>query len=137
MIKIRDYNPNDVFDIEDIHTKSCSFPTPDYTSPTNILKLTVENDLKIVGSAFVHLTAEVGLILDKDLPRATRAKIIQELFTVILAKMEKTDLEDYHFYINDNPEFEKFLANNFNIERDIGVSLCGRIKHEQSKPERG
>jgi len=132
---IRDFILNDIFDIEDIHARVSEFPLPNFASPTNIAQKTLLVDDKIVGTAFVHLTAEIGLIIDDKLPKLTRAKLIQELFITLIKEMSQTDLEDYHIYVvpESDEHYVEFLKN-FGFERDKGISLT-RFNNEQSKSE--
>ncbi len=133
-IIIRDFKDSDIFDIEDIHKDNCKFPLPDYTSPSNVALKTILLDGNIVGSSFVHLTAEIGLILNQDLLQVTRAKIIRDLFLVLLREMEQTDLTDCHVFVTDH-HFATILQNNFNFEPDKGIGLCRGLKHEQIERE--
>ena len=132
---IRDFDLKDSFDIEDIHAKNPVFPLPNFNSPVNILQKTMLVDGKVVGTAFVHLTAEIGMVLDLDLPRLTRAKLISELFGVLLQQMSQTELEDYHIYVvpESDEHYVEFLKN-FGFVRDKGISLT-RFNNEQSKSE--
>lgn len=134
---VRNFSPEDIFEIEDIHERVSEFPLPNFSSPTNIAHKTLLVDGKIVGTGFVHLTAEIGLIIDDKLPKLTRAKLIKELFTVLLAQMSLTDLEDYHIYVvpESDDHYVEFLKN-FGFERDKGISLT-RFNHEQSKRKCG
>lgn len=136
---IRDFETNDIFDIEDIWLLYCSddFAMPNYNSHANVLKKTIEFEGKVVGSAFVHLTAEIGLIIDKSLPNITRAKLIRDVFIDLVSEMEKTDLEDYHIFVvpDSDERYAKFLINNFGFEKDKGIGLCRRLENEQSKRE--
>lgn len=136
---IRNFKDSDIFDIEDIWLKDCiqDFPMPNYSSPANVLKRTLVLDDKIVGSAIVHLTAEIGLIIDKSLPPITRAKLIRDVFIDLVAEMEKTDLEDYHIFVvpDTDDSYAKFLIDNFGFEKDKGIGLCRRLDNEQSKSE--
>lgn len=138
---ITNFRKNDIFAIEDAHERSCTFPMPNYNSPVNILQKTIIHDGKIVGSAFVHLTAEIGLILDDTLPNLTRAKLLKEVFTELVKDLERTDLEDCHVFVvpEENEQYAEFLVKHFGFERDKGISLC-LIKgknNEQSKRECG
>ncbi len=132
---IRDFESNDIFAIEDIHENNPVFPLPNFKSPTNIAQKTLLIDGAIVGTAFVHLTAEIGLVIDDKLPKLTRAKLIKELFEVLLDQMKQTDLEDYHIYVvpESDEHYVEFLKN-FGFERDKGISLT-RFNNEQSKRE--
>jgi hypothetical protein len=131
---IRDFKDSDIFDVEDLQSE---FPLPNFKSPTNIAHKTLLVENKIVGTAFVHLTAEIGLIIDKQLPKLTRARLIKELFTVLIDQMGQTDLEDYHIYVvpENDLEYVEFLNKNFGFVRDKGISLT-RFNNEQSKRER-
>ena len=129
---IRDFKPEDSFEIEDIHAKNPVFPLPNFSSPVNILQKTLIVDDKVVGLAFVHLTAEIGMVLDPELPTLTRAKLIKDLFEVLLKQMSQTDLEDYHIYVvpESDEHYVEFLKH-FGFEQDNGISLT-RFNNEQS-----
>lgn len=120
---IRDFHFNDIFDIEDLHVANSQFRMPEYGNPANVIKKTIIHDGKIVGSAFVHITSEVGLILDRTLPKLTRAKLIKELFAILWDELEKTDIDDTHIFIlpETDTKYADFLIKNFGFVRDTSL----------------
>lgn len=133
---IRDFHHNDIFDIEDLHEKNSQFKMPDYANPSNVIKKTIVHDGKIVGSAFVHITSEVGLILDDDLPTITKTKILCRLFDVILSELGQTDIDDTHVFIlpETNLKYAELLRRKFGFKRDTSLVMY-RGKNEQNHPE--
>ena len=131
MIKLRDYNTKDSFEIEDIHNSINNFPMTDLNHPCKVLKKTVLVDDKIVGTAYVHLTTEVGMILDKTLPILVRAKIIKEIFTNLIKEMKQTDIEDVYIFVTpeNDLDYVKFLKHNFGFEDAKGIGVYRRIDH--------
>lgn len=132
---IRNFKDSDIFDLEDLHEGSeKNFVFPNYNSPINICKKTILDETgKIVGTCWVHLTAEVGIIIDSNMPTITRAKLIKEVFESQLQDVKKTDLEDVHVFIVPDKDhiWEKFLKENFDFVPDIGLALCRRINKDE------
>jgi hypothetical protein len=127
---IRDFEPNDIFEIEDIHNSMNNFPMTNFNSPCKILKKTIEFENEVVGAAYVQLTVRVGMILDKNLLTLVKAKLIKELFLNLLQAIEQTDLEDVHVFVAPEDElFRNFLKNNFNFEDGKDVEVFRRMKN--------
>jgi hypothetical protein len=123
---IRDFEPKDWDKIKAIHESNANFPTPDYDSPVMLIKKTVTDDKgNILGSAFLHLTSEVGLILSNNLSNVTRARIISELFNQIYKEFCQTDLEDTHVFITPETDthYADFLIKHCGFKKDTGLVL--------------
>lgn len=132
---IRDFKEEDRSAILEVHSKNCDFPLPNYNSPVMIVKKTIEYAGIIVGSAFVRLTSETGLILNKDLPPIARAKIIKDLLEVLLREVKESDLEDTHVFVipETDTHYADFLIKNLGFKKDTSLVLYKGIKeHEQS-----
>ena len=126
---IRNFKDTDIFAIEDIHESLHNFPMTNLNGPTKVLKKTIEIDNVIVGSAYVTLTAEVGLILDKTLPTLKRASVIKEVFEDFLKEMSQTDIEDVYIFIENNDlKFKEFLKDNFNFKDNNWIAVYRRLK---------
>jgi len=122
---IRPFRLEDRVKVEEIHSRVSEFPMIDYKKPTVIIKKTIEVDGKIVGSAFVHLTSEVGLILDDNLSNLAKAKIIKELFDKIYKEITATDLDDAHVFVTPESDthYADFLIKNCGFKKDTGLVL--------------
>lgn len=133
---IRNFHHNDIFDIEDLHAANSQFKMPDYGNPSNVIKKTIIHENRIVGSAFVHVTSEIGLILDGDLSNITKTKILCRLFQILLSELKETDIDDTHVFIlpESDLKYAELLKKKFGFERDTSLVMY-RGKNEQSNPE--
>ena len=99
-----------------------------------ILTKTIEEDGQIVGTAFVHLTSEVGLILSSKLTKLHKAKLIKEIFEVLYKELSATDLDDCHVFIvpETDTEYADFLIKHLGFKRDTSLVLFKEKANEQS-----
>ena len=134
---IRPYEESDNKKILELHKQNSEFPMIDYNKPTIIIKKTLEYNGYVVGSAFVHLTSELGLILKRDLPQVVKAKLLQELFQQLYREVFATDLDDIHVFTTSESEthFADFLIKNFGFKKDTGLVLYRGRDNEQKSTE--
>lgn len=122
-IDFRDLNLADLRVIE-------TFSNPSYGLPSlgndlNFVSKTILVDGRIVGSAVAHLTSEVSLILDNELSKLQKAKILKDVFEIMLKEITAAGLEDTHVFIlpeSDKP-YELFLMKHFNFVKATGRAM--------------
>ncbi len=90
---------------------SMPFEIPDYSSPLYFSKKMIKKDGKLVAAGLMKLTSESILILDKDLPRITRARLLKVLINEMKQILQLQGLDDTHvFLLGEEEKTEKLLS---------------------------
>lgn len=120
---IRDLELRDLIIVEGIHNGK--YPLPKLGSKLYPVQKVIEVDGKVLGTAYLHLTSEVSLILDPKLSNLTRAKLLKEFFSVLPEELLKNDLEDTHVFVTpeSGEKFVEFLKRHFNFVIAKGTPL--------------
>lgn len=122
---LRNLEGKDLEKVKEIHAKSNLFPFPDLSSPLYCIQKGIEIQGELVGASFVHLTCEVGLILDPKLCRIKKARAIHEVFSSLHDEIKRFGLEDAHIFVvpESNEEFANLLVKNYKFARTPGITL--------------
>lgn len=120
MINLRDLNLHDIVGIEKVCAPS--YGLPDLSNRLNFVNKAILLDDKVVGSAIAHLTSEVSLILDPAISTMNKARILKEVFKVMLSEIKASGVEDTHVFIipETDEEYEEFLKKHFKFVRATG-----------------
>jgi hypothetical protein len=126
---IRNLEFKDYFNFEKLIKKSGQFPLVHLDNYLYPIKKVVEINGKIMGSAILHRTSEVSLVLDSDLSNFSKAKAIMEFFALLPNELERLHLEDTHVFVT--PESgEKYcdsLKKHFGFREATGKALYLQI----------
>lgn len=126
---IQDFKIDDMKKLEQIKDPTYDINV-DVRSPLYYIKKSIYDEKgNFVGSAFVHLTSEVTLVLDKDVSNLTRAKAVKEVFDTFNQEFLKFGIEDTHVFVLDDPKYEEFLINKFGFKRAQGTPLYRKVDH--------
>lgn len=125
MIEIRDTIASDISQLSEINDKFPSGPFPDLESPLYCMQKTAIVDGKIVGGVFLHLTAELGLILDKDINKITRTKVIFCAAKNWEERLKHFGLDHMHLFVTpeDEIKYAEFLMRKFGFSKTKGIAL--------------
>lgn len=85
----------------------------------------IEKNGKILGSAFLHLTSDMSIILNPSLSNLCRARLIKEFFSVVPKELMDNNLEDTRVFVNPESDvrYAEFLIRHFGFVKDRGISL--------------
>jgi hypothetical protein len=126
---MRDIELKDLIRLEKIHKESCTFPFPNLNDETYFVKKAIEVDGELKGAAITRLTSEVSLILDKDLPKLTRARVIDEVVTELEKRLTNLGLKDTHLFIlPEDQDFADFMMKHFEFVKATGIPLYYEVK---------
>ena len=125
MIEIHDLNLSNLIKVEEIHSKVSSFPMPNINSINYPIQKVIKLNGEVVGSAFAQITSEISLSLDDNVTSLQKAKIIKQLFAILLAELLKLGIEDTHVFIvpRDDTNYRDFLIKNFNFVEAQGIAM--------------
>lgn len=120
---IRDLQLRDLIAVESIHCGQ--YPLPRLGSKLYPVQKVIEENGQVLGSAYLHLTSEVSLILDPSLSNLTRARLIKEFFDVLPSELIKADLEDTHVFVTpeSGQKYVEFLKKHFKFKIAKGTPL--------------
>ena len=126
---IRNLEFKDYFNFEKLIKKSGQFPLTHLNNHLYPVKKVIEINDKIVGSALLHRTSEVSLVLDSDLSNYTKAKLIKEFFSVLPNELERLHLEDTHVFITpeSGDKYCESLKKHFGFKDATGQALYLQI----------
>lgn len=122
---IRDLEFKDYFNFEKLHKKNSRFPLHHLSKKLYPVKKLIEVDDKIIGSALLHMTSEVSLILDSDLSTFARAKAIKEFFNLLPMELKELGLEDTHVFVvpETDESYARSLIKHFGFKIATGIPL--------------
>lgn len=83
-----------------------SFPFPDLSDNTYILKKVVISDGQLVGCGLVRITSECTLMLDKSASLKRRVIATQELQNNMINELKKKGIKDVHAFMTDEKVFQ-------------------------------
>lgn len=120
---IRDLELRDLITIESFHNGK--YPLPRLESKLYPVQKVIEIDGKILGTAYLHLTSEVSLILEPSLNNLTRARLIKEFFSILPEELIKNDLHDTHIFVTEDcgEKYVEFLKKHFKFINATGTPL--------------
>lgn len=122
---------NQLEKIEKINNQLNLFPMPDFSSPLYIKKEVIKDgEGNIIGSYFVHLTSEIGLMLDEKVNNLTKAKIISQLKNKIEEDCFKFGIEDTHVFVvpTNDKEYANFLCKHMEFKPATGIPLYRQLR---------
>lgn len=127
---IRNLEPEDLPKLKAIHEKDNLYPFHDLSSPLYCIKKAIISDEKLIGAALVRLTSEVSLVMNKDVPKLTRAKELYSVFHYLHDYLKGFGLNDTHVFVSpENDErYAKFLIDNFGFVKATGIPLYKQYK---------
>jgi hypothetical protein len=109
---IRDLKISDLMDFEGSNLPKF------YDGPFRLVK-SIEDDGKLVGIFWVRLTVEASMVLNEDLGKIKRARVINETYKFLYNKVpEQLGISDA-FVVFDrgfDPKYIEFLKNNYAFE---------------------
>jgi len=120
---IRDLQLRDLIHLEKMNHNNHQLPK--LGSKLYPVQKVIEVDGKLLGSAFLHLTSDISIILDPSLSTLTRAKLIKEFFGELPKELLKNDLEDTRVFVNpeNDVKYAEFLIKHFGFVKDKGIPL--------------
>lgn len=126
---MRDLELSDLVKLESIHEKSCDFPFPNLNDELYFVKKAIEINGILCGAAVVRLTSEVSLILDKNLGKMNRARVIDAVFSELKERLINIGLKDTHlFIIPEDENFATFMKKHFEFQKATGIPLYYELK---------
>lgn len=125
MIEIKPLEVQDLIDVEEIHNRVSHFPMPNVNSKNYPIQKVIKLNGEIVGSAFAQITSEISLSLEPELSYIQKAKIIKELFGILLGELLRSGIEDTHVFIipESDIEYKEFLIKHFNFVEAKGIAM--------------
>jgi len=110
---IRDLELRDLITLEAIHKGR--YPLPLLGNKLYPVQKIAEKDGKLLGSAYLHLTSEVSLIIDPSICNIMKARLIKEIVPELLSAGKDQGLQDTHVFVTeDSPEgYADFLKKHF------------------------
>jgi hypothetical protein len=129
MINIKNLELNDLLKLEELFDANHpEYPIPQvmnnlYTSKKAIF----END-DFIGAAFAWVTTETSLILSDRVSKIGKAKILKEVFKVLLNDLQNQGFEDTHVFVlpDTDEKYAEFLIKHFGFVRAKGIPLYRR-----------
>jgi hypothetical protein len=120
---IRDLQLRDLIAVESFNSNGHQLPK--LNSKLYPVQKVIEEDGKILGSAFLHLTSDVSIILDPSLSNLTRARLIKEFFSIVPKELMDNNLEDTRVFVNpeNDTRYAEFLIRHFGFVKDKGIPL--------------
>ena len=126
---IRNLEFKDYFNFEKLIKKSGQFPLVHLNSYLYPVKKVIEIDGNIRGSALLHRTSEVSLVLDSDLSNYQKSKAIMEFFALLPQELKKLQLEDTHVFVTkeSGDKYTESLKKHFGFVDASGKALYLQI----------
>lgn len=120
---IRDLELRDLIVLEEMNQNNHQLPR--LGSKLYPSQKVIEEDGKLLGLAFLHLTSDVSIILDPNLNCITKARLIKEFFSIVPKELMNNNLEDTRTFVNpDNDvKYAQFLMRHFGFKLDKGIPL--------------
>lgn len=120
---IRDLELRDLLTVESFNAHNHQLPK--LGSRLYPSQKVIEENGKVLGSAFLHLTSDVSIILDPSLPNLTRARLIKEFFSIVPKELMDNNLEDTRVFVNpeNDVKYAEFLMKHFGFVKDKGIPL--------------
>lgn len=115
-------NLNDLVNLE----RDARFPIPNPNNRLYIVQKTITDDEgKVLGAAFVHLTTEISLIWGGGVSRFERVRKMKEIFDSLLKEITDAGLEDTHIFVlpENDVGHSNFLVNKFGFKQVTGRPL--------------
>ena len=120
---IRDLELRDLIVLEKINQNNHQMPR--LGSKLYPVQKVIEENGQVLGSAFLHLTSDVSIILDPNLSNLTKARLIKEFFSIVPESLIKNDIQDTRVFINpeNDTRYAEFLIKHFGFVKDKGIPL--------------
>jgi len=124
-MRLRALTREDNNELRKLHSKQNLYPFPDLSSPLYCIQRVIEDNGQVLGAALVHLTCEVSLVIDPDLSKITKARVLNEIFKSLFSQIDHYGLSDVHIFVvpETNKEFADLLIKNFGFARTPGIAL--------------
>lgn len=120
---IRDLELRDLVRLESIHNSQ--YPLPRLGSKLYPVQKVIEIDGKVLGSAYLHLTSEVSLVLDQGLSNFIKAELIREFFNTLPSELMRIGLTDTHVFVvpETDEKYAESLVKHFGFVKAKGIPL--------------
>lgn len=121
-------NSEDRDELRRLHEVKNLYPFPELSSPLYCIQKKIVNDEgKIVGSYLLHLTAEISIVLDPEMSKLEKAKLlINQVGPEIVKDCTHFGIEDVHVFATDQ-SFADFLIKHGNFIKAKGIALYRRV----------
>lgn len=100
------------------------FEIPKLDSPLYFSKKGVFRGEGLVAAGFLKLTSEAILVVDQDLGRLERARLISILLNEMIEELKRFGLDDVHVFLSDDDgKTEKLISKHFSFQPAKGKAM--------------
>ena len=122
LVVAREFKESDIEGISRIFDKQPEIGVPSLKNV--VINTTIENDKgEIIAYGVVKIFAEMVLIMDKEIPKKSKAHALMEAMKTAILFSKKTGIEML-YAISSNESFTRVLENRWKMKRVPGTLLC-------------
>lgn len=126
-IKIRDFSDEDIPEIDKIHKKQPELGVPSLRHV--LVNKVFEENGRIVGYGVIKIFSEAVLIIDKDISKVSKGRVLKTGMKIALDTCKKNKLEQLYL-ITSFPNFANILAKHYKARLCNGSTMLIDLSHE-------
>lgn len=121
-LEFNDLSLSDLLQVEKVHDGS--YPLPNVNNNLYIVQKSIKLDNKVIGAAFVHVTTEISLVLNKEISNISRMRVILALMELLIEELGRFGYEDTHtFIVPENDEHYAKILEKLGFVRATGIPM--------------